>query len=567
MVTFATIKRLKNAGDLAARKQIERAYRKEKNVERHITPYIIMLACIFEVLYLLLVALSALPGLRLSSTPLAAAWQWTLFPSHILLSLIAPFVALSRYSSLVAPLLLGLTLLGLSAVYVWAIMKVRSLQKRFSRHWLPLLLTCTLIFGLTLLVQPRLFSDDVFTYIFSGRILIIYGADPLNTAPIQFPGDVFLPYVISGRATPNIYGPLWLCISSLLAWISNSPVTTLLLFKGVALLAHLSNSVLIWSILDKIAPSRRLVGTMVYAWNPLALIELAGSGHSEGVLMLFLLLALWFYVQQRGWAFMLGSFLIFGLASSINLIVLLLAPLYAWFDVRGEQYINLAFWAFCWRLALMSIPILLFLLPFWRGPSTFFAITSAVDMDHFVHAPVGTLAIPIRAFYLGFAHWAHLPGFLQPIQAADVSLRTSATFIFVLIYLRLFGQVRHAPTTAGIQYNADNDQEVQLPGLDRLLTSWTVAIFWCLVLASGWFWPWYVLWMLWIIPLRHIDAYTLSVLILSATALFIYPFVGFSRGPLATYQTALIFGIPLVCLIIAWSRQKYQERISLSYDR
>jgi hypothetical protein len=118
-----------------------------------------------------------------------------------------------------------------------------------------------------------------------------------------------------------------------------------------------------------------------------------------------------------------------------------------------------------------------------------------------------------------------------------------------------------------MQYSPESDQEMLLPGLDRLLTSWTVAIFWCLVLASGWFWPWYVLWMLWIIPLRRLDAYSLAVLILSATALFIYPFVGFSRGPLATYQTALIFGIPLVCLIIAWSRQKYLERINLSYGR
>ncbi len=566
MVTLTT-KRRKHTGGLTPRKHIDGANEQE-HAKRRIAPVIIVLACMFEALCLLLMALSALPGLRMSATPLATAWSWTLLPSHVLFTLLTPFVAMSHYSGLVAPLLLGFTLLGLSALYAWAIMEVRQLSEAHSWGWLVLLLACTLVFGLTLLVQPRLFSDDVFTYIFSGRILIIYGADPLNTAPMQFSGDAFLPFVISGRDTPNIYGPLWLCISSLLAGISNSPVITLLLFKGVALLAHLGNCILIWSILGIIAPARRLVGTFLYAWNPLALIELAGSGHSEGVLILLLLLALWLYVQQRGWLFVMASFLVFGLASSINLIVLLLAPLYAWFDVRSEQQISQAFWAFCWRLLLVCTPMLIFLLPFWRGPSTFFAITSAVDMDHFVHAPVGTLAIPIRAFYLGFAHWAHLPGFLQPVQAADVSLRASATFIFALIYLRLFGQVRQASTTtAGMQYSPESDQQVLLPGLDRLLTSWTVAIFWCLVLASGWFWPWYVLWMLWIIPLRRLDAYTLAVLILSATALLIYPFVGFSRGPLATYQTALIFGIPLICLITAWSRQKYLERADLSYER
>jgi hypothetical protein len=54
-----------------------------------------------------------------------------------------------------------------------------------------------------------------------------------------------------------------------------------------------------------------------------------------------------------------------------------------------------------------------------------------------------------------------------------------------------------------------------------------------------------------------------TILILSGTALFIYPFVGFSREPLATYQVALIFGIPLLYLIVAGRRYRQggQERI------
>src|SRR6202022_868957 len=97
-----------------------------------------------------------------------------------------------------------------------------------ARGWLYLLLGGALLFGITLLFQPKLFSDDVFTYIFSGRILTIYGADPLNTAPDHYLADPYLVWVLSGRSAPNIYGPLWICVAAFLAGISNVPVLSLL---------------------------------------------------------------------------------------------------------------------------------------------------------------------------------------------------------------------------------------------------------------------------------------------------------------------------------------------------
>ncbi|MBV9232314.1 MAG: hypothetical protein JOZ18_23605, partial [Chloroflexi bacterium] len=421
-----------------------------------------ILACICEFFYLLLLALSPLPGLHLSSSPLAQnpAWSWTLLPSRLLTSALGPLIN-SSSQRLISSLLLVIMLTGVTGTYAIAIAYVLHLPgKDYSRRgWLLLLLGWVLLFGLTLLFQPMLFSDDVFTYIFSGRILSIYGADPLNTAPIQFPHDPYLHWVISGRDTPNIFGPLWLCIASLLAAISNSTVVTLLLFKGVALLAHMLNCVLVWAILGRIAPERRLFGTLLYAWNPLALIELAGSGHNEGILLSLLLLATWLYViqfdeqgQKTGnqgggvslgppWILEVGSLIVFGLAISANLITLLLVPLYIWFDVRAEESIPQALLSCCWRTLVILVPPLVISLPFWRGASTFFAITSAMDMEHFVHAPVATLAGPIRGLFQAAANYWHIPEIVQPVAAADVMLRASATFIFALIYIHLFGQV------------------------------------------------------------------------------------------------------------------------------
>jgi hypothetical protein len=523
---------------------------------------LLLFACLLEVFCLGIVALSPLPALHLSETPLEIFWTWTLAPAHLLLAVVP---ALLDNTSIFPALLLGFMFVGMITVYALVVTLVMRRATTENWNWFWFFLGGTLLFGVTLLFLPRLFSDDVFTYMFSGRILAIYKADPMNTIPLQFPEDPYLVWVINGPETTNIFGPLWLSIAALLASLSNSPVISLLLFKGLALLSHLFNCLLVWAISGKLSPRRQVLGTLLYAWNPLVLIELAGSGHSEGVLLTLLLLAVWLYLQNAGLLSHIGSLVVFGLAVSVNLIALLLAPLYLWFIVRSQRQVSRALLAFGWRFLILLIPFIAIMLPYWRGSSTFFAITSAIDMEHFVHSPAGLIALAMRWFFQAVARWWNFPSFLQPITAADMTLRSSATFIFILIYLHTFSLVRNAPLAlAGAQASPQSNQEESVPGFDALLRGWAEAIFWYLILVSGWFWPWYVLWMFWIIVFRQLDMFSVTILLLSGTALFIYPFVGFSRGPLATYQTALIFGIPLVYLIVAHIKQRAVERIPTS---
>lgn len=535
----------------------------EQEGQQHNVLLLLLFACLLEVFCLGIVALSPLPALHLSETPFEIFWTWTLAPAHLLLTVLP---ALLDNTSILPALLLGLMFVGMIAIYALIVVLVIRRAATGSWNWFWFFLGGTLLFGITLLFLPRLFSDDVFTYMFSGRILAIYKADPMNTIPLQFPEDPYLVWVINGPETTNIFGPLWLSIAALLASLSNSPVISLLLFKGLALFSHLLNCLLVWAILGNVSPRRQVLGTLLYAWNPLVLIELVSSAHSEGVLLMLLLLAVWLHLQKAGPLSHIGSLIVFGLAVSINLIALLLAPLYLWFIVRSQRQISRALLAFSWRFLVLLIPFIAIMLPYWRGSSTFFAITSAIDMEHFVHSPAGLLALAMRWFFQAVAQWWNFPSFLQPITAADMTLRSSATFIFILIYLHTFSLVRSAPLSlAGGQASPQSDLEERVPGFDALLRGWAEAIFWYLILVSGWFWPWYVLWMFWIIVFQRLDTFSITILLLSGTALFIYPFVGFSRGPLATYQTALIFGIPLVYLIVAHMKQRSVERIF--YDR
>ena len=555
-------------------------------------------ACLLEVCYLLLIACSLLPGLHLSRTPLVAGW-----------SRLGIFAALEHallQQAWLSSTLLGVMFTWLIGIYIVASFKLsRAAAGAVTRRWLYLLLGSALVFGITLLFQPMLFSDDVFTFMFTGRLLSIYHLNPWITVPDSIPHDPYLAWVVSGRATFNIFGPLWLDIAAGLSTLSSNPVASLFLFKGFILGTHLLNIILVWSILSHIAPERRAIGALLYAWSPLALIELAGGGHSEGALLSLLLLATLLYVKflqhhprsdsglslssvtcqkrarfeiscrRQGQAAVatrvmlqdlsrnvlhLGVLLIFGLALSINLIALLVVPLYIWFDLRTERNIARVCLSFCWQILVVLIPEILFIAPFWTGAETFFNLTSSVDMNHFVHAPVGILAAPLHPLYRTFVPHGGLSVVLNPDLAADVTVRASAALIFVVLYANLFSKVRAAPTTLEEMRKSPTADQILVPGFDVLLSCSGTAVFWYMILISGWFWPWYILWMLWPFVLWRFNTFSWAILVLAGTALFIYAFVGFTSAPLATYQSAIIFGIPLVYLLIVRSRQRYVER-------
>ena len=100
------------------------------------------------------------------------------------------------------------------------------------------------------------------------------------------------------------------------------------------------------------------------------------------------------------------------------------------------------------------------------------------------------------------------------------------------------------------------DSETLVPGFDVLLDCWSIAVFWYLVLVLGWFWPWYALWILWIVVLRPLDSRTIAILLLSGTALLFYPFQSITASVAALYQPILVFGIPLVYMFVSRKKRK-----------
>ena len=231
------------------------------------------------------------------------------------------------------------------------------------------------------------------------------------------------------------------------------PVSSRLL----ALLAHLFTILLLWSILGKIAPTNRLPGTLLYAWNPLVLIELAVYANTAGVVICLLSLALWLLVATplvgvpsssftnrfSSIARTIAALVLVGLAVRINLMALLIAPLLLWFMVRHVQDVSAALMGFAWRALIVLAIFIVAYLPGWQGSATFLAITGALHLFNFTYSPLSLVVMPTRALFSFVAQSAHFPpSLMQPTIAADMTVLATSFFLFALLYLREMGKIR-----------------------------------------------------------------------------------------------------------------------------
>lgn len=206
---------------------------------------------------------------------------------------------------------------------------VRDRQRRqASRDSLAAILLWTALFCVPLLLLPFMFSRDIYSYIVYGRMTAIYGANPALTAPLAFPNDPFLQYLVTWRDMPSVYGPAWALLSALLtnlAELAGGALWWYLLMYKLAMIAvHLLSVVLIWRILGDWRPQQQVWGTLLYAWNPVVLAEFAGSAHNDVLMICLVLLAI--RCAQRG--FWRRAIVALVVAALVKWIAIILLPFY-----------------------------------------------------------------------------------------------------------------------------------------------------------------------------------------------------------------------------------------------
>lgn len=153
---------------------------------------------------------------------------------------------------------------------------------------------CILFFAYTA------FSHDLFNYMFDARIVTKYSLNPYEFTALQFPDDLWVRFMHwTHRTYP--YGPVWLVVTLPFSFIGSGKfVLTFVFFKLLFILAYLGNSLLTYQILKKISPKQAYRGLILFALNPLILIETLVSPHNESLMLFFLLGSLYvFFVVER----------------------------------------------------------------------------------------------------------------------------------------------------------------------------------------------------------------------------------------------------------------------------
>jgi hypothetical protein len=389
----------------------------------------------------------------------------------------------------------GLTLLYLAALCFF--IPAHGNENSSSHHQnLVIIVVWLACSGVLMFVSPSGESHDIFDYLFRGRMMVEYQANPLVDVPDSF--DISTPYsrYLAWRYHVDTYGPVWEGLSAAVAssvhqvtswlgwWNESAPVCPkspescrllIAYITGYRLLAIILTGLSGWLIASIVGRTHSAfvpAALAAWLWCPLTLITTAVGGHNDAVMLALVLLGCWLLQQERPYWALIAIIL----AAHVKLTALIWLPVYAlWF-----------FWHYGWRRTLRI---------FLSGSA------SGVVLSWLM--------------YLPFGGWQTIPRMLQE------RLKFLANSLWQILNYLL-------TTSWGWSSKNAHDLTTQLPtwlfGLSALLISVWFFYFWSkhwrgdgfhppekkqilwramlavsilyLLVGSYWLQPWYFLWVL-----------------------------------------------------------------------
>ncbi len=156
----------------------------------------------------------------------------------------------------------------------------------FSTNWVVLF---AVVFRLLFVMRPPELSDDIFRYLLDG-LNLLNGLNPYQYPPAEASrlglASENLIGLVNHPELASIYPPVAQLFFALGAGLGLGIYGIKLLFAGIDIV----NCLLISDLLHRKKLPRSLC--VLYAWHPLPVIEIAGSGHLEAVAIFLLLLGM-----------------------------------------------------------------------------------------------------------------------------------------------------------------------------------------------------------------------------------------------------------------------------------
>jgi hypothetical protein len=172
------------------------------------------------------------------------------------------------------------------------------------------------IWSVPLLFAPSLGSHDVYAYACQGQ-LFDAGLDLYRVGPAALPCTWLSDVPELWRETPTPYGPLWIAIEGVAAWIAHGSLPAAVLLLRVAAVLGL--------LLCVAAVHRLSRRNALLAASPLVLVHVVSGAHND-IVLAGLVLAGFVAARRPGAAAGAMSGLAFGLAVAVKVTALAAAP-------------------------------------------------------------------------------------------------------------------------------------------------------------------------------------------------------------------------------------------------
>ena len=410
---------------------------------------------------------------------------------------VLPLFERPRYTAVGGWTFLAATI-GLSLAYLAALRLTRGVRGPWAAGLL--LGVLPIVFLLVLVPGYPLLSSDIFKYVFDGRILAVYGQNPFLHVPAEFPQDRFYDLVY-WKAVVNAHGPIWRALEAASAAAGGESCrTAILAMKVWPSVAYLATVGALFAMLRASDPERAVSGTLLYAWNPLVLLEALQNGHNDVVATLPTLGAVWLAGRGRP----LWVFPLLAVAALVKPLALVLGPLLLVATLRSRLRRQAGL-----SLAIGGGLVAAAYVPFWAGPATLQGLARA---SIFSASPAELLLLALQAAGLGLER-------AMPI----VSATANGLYLLALVpLLRAAASGRLALPAAAFG-----------------------VFFLYLLIAAQWFNPWYLLWLA---PWAALAPFPPRVLGVAFTLLA--PLVYLLQY--AALPTVLVVFLPLAMLALRW---------------
>jgi hypothetical protein len=184
----------------------------------------------------------------------------------------------------------GLMVVGLLATITAAVGFVLVLREAWhGRLSMRTAVILAVAFHLAVLMLPLLFSRDVYSYAYYGRIWSTYGGNPYVLTPHDFPLNSLYAFTWPGwRGTPSVYGPLFTWVSAFMTSTTKSIPSLITGFQLLAGAASIGTMLILGRTAMRVRPERAVFAAAMVGLNPIVVFHVVGGGHNDMLVALFI---------------------------------------------------------------------------------------------------------------------------------------------------------------------------------------------------------------------------------------------------------------------------------------